>query len=198
MQLNSVSNCCIFVIEAFELLTQCHLPYGLFCSVIYEHLFAQLYKIVLSQFFNNCFRFMSNFTYVAFSINRISLIGKEHGLIITKLSEIRCRTYVGIVAVASLILSVVKIFTYAVNYTDPEVEYPIWILDNAGLRKKYDPYIAFVVFNMLVDLIDYMLFPCVNLATDIVLVRKLKVVLAEKLKKNFSEKLKKENEEAID
>ena len=70
--------CVILIIQVFSLVNECELPFGLFCSGIRQLVPIQFYKIIFDQFFSSMFKTISNFTYMAFSFNRLSLVGKDH------------------------------------------------------------------------------------------------------------------------
>jgi hypothetical protein len=80
MAIHSVINILIYLVHIIGLMSECQMPFGLFCSSIRHHVVIQYFKIILVEYFGFLlyFRFMSNFTYVAFGLNRLSLVGKDH------------------------------------------------------------------------------------------------------------------------
>jgi len=72
--LNSLFNIFILVIEILSWMTECFYPFEVFCPEIRKLIFIQYIKIIFVECLVTAFRFMSNFTYVAFALNRISLL----------------------------------------------------------------------------------------------------------------------------
>ena len=68
---------------------------------------------------------MCNFTYVAFALNRIALIRKDHSKIVKFISELDIKVYTAVCLLLSSSLSWIKYFKYQVNYFEPHMNYPI-------------------------------------------------------------------------
>ena len=165
-------------------------------------------------------KFMCNFTYVAFALNRIALIGKDHGRIVKFMSELDIKVYLAVCFLISSSLSWIKYFKYNVNNFEPHLNYPIPnelnIIYMANYRIEYFdvnmdqvlgfkiPVLLFFIYNSISDVINYVVFVVVIIIIDIVLVVQMKRTLEDKLKwydkETNSQKYeakKKENENAI-
>ena len=149
---------------------------------------------------------MCNFTYIAFSLNRISLIGKDHGKLVTFMSEIGIKKYIGITFLISCSLSWIKGFKYEVNYFYPNSNFPISneldIIQTSLAPHRFDDF--YFIFNSITDLVNYLVFVVICIVVDICMVVQLRRTLEEKLKKSASlnqnlknENKKAENEEAV-
>ena len=88
-------------------------------------LFVQYIKIVVIEVLATCLRFMINFLNIAFSFSRIALIGMNHNKLVKFMSEIGIKKYVAISLLFSSILSVIKYFSYKINYGLVNITYPI-------------------------------------------------------------------------
>ena len=207
MGINSVCSCLILLIHFVSWLTECSFPYQVFCPEFRKTLFFQYTKIVVVEMLTNCLRFMNNFTYIAFSFNRISLIGKDHNKLVKFMSDVGVKKYTIVCTCLSLTLSVVKFFSFRINIHDPTFEYPIqydYLSNNPEKNGLNSTKPIYFIFNFISDLLNYVVFLFVHLSIDIGLVVKLKQTLNEKLEKSKSyssedqfEKKKKENEKVI-
>ena len=165
-------------------------------------------------------KFMCNFTYVAFALNRIALIGKDHGRIVKFISELNIKVYVVVCFLISSSLSWIKYFKYQVNYFQPHLNYPIsneWDIvymtysyDSSSLKLYFEslygfqiPALLFFIYNSISDIFNYVVFVVVIVITDICLIVQMKRTLEDKLKwyketkSQIYEAKKKENENAI-
>ena len=182
LRINSVLNCLILFIHITKSLNMCEFPYQLFCS--------QIRKVVFFQYFNGIFhdvvftalQFMSNFIYMAFAFNRISLIGKDHNKLVKFMSDLGIKKYIVATFIISVCFSAIKFFSYRVNYGQPYYSYPIdynsqtvYFTDNINL--------AYFILNSISDLFNYCVFLFVHLIIDVGMVVKLRQTLNEKLDK---------------
>lgn len=212
MQLNSGSNCILFVIQLVGLINKCNEYF--WCSTVYYLEVVQYFKIVFNELIGTFFRFMSNFTYVAFSLSRLSLIGQEHGKLVTKISKETRLVYVmAIMIVASLILSVSKIFQYVINDSITSfIDFSSHLSQKYPIKYSMYNYLYFrndhsaltilvSVFNFISDLVNYSLFFAVNLGIDFYTAVLFRKTLEKKMKNISNEavrqKKEKENAEAI-
>ena len=202
MRINSI--CCLLLLSIHFLswLTDCNYPYGIFCSKVKRTILFQYLKIIVGQFLATSLRFMINFLYIEFSFCRLALIGNNHNKLVKFMSEIGIKKYVSISLLISLILSVVKFFSYRINYGMMEHSYPIDYDDamvrSTGVNK------AFFIINFVSDLLNYVLFILIHMIMDIVMVIKLRKTLNERLEKSKEystkeqqEKKKTENESVL-
>lgn len=190
MRLNSASNTLILVIASMNMINEC--DYGFFCSNVRRSLISQYFKIVFSEYLMNLLRLMSNFTYVGFAINRLSLIGKNHAKIILSISNMSVKKFFLIILIPSSLLPIVKIFRFRINILDPDELYPIpfgYIFSNHNKAKLF----CYLSFNFFYDFVNSFAFWILNLIIDIVLVIKLKSAIDQKAenKANKSNECKK-------
>jgi hypothetical protein len=181
MRLNAILNILILVIEPFTLISECREYNSLFCSRIRFWQFSQYFKIVFGEYFSNVFRLAANFTYVQFSLNRLSLIGKDHGKLVTNASKLEVRQYMGRIVIPCLVLPIIKIFRYLPNSYRIDADYPIPI----GYYFKYlnrSLMFVYMSFNITFDILNYVVFLFVNLIIDVNLAIKMKQVIEEKTK----------------
>ena len=184
LYLNSIFCMMIAVIEILSWMTECFYPFEVFCPETRKLVAIQLFKIIFKECFVTLFRFMCNFTYVAFALNRISLIGKDHGKIVTLISEAGITKYIIITLITSLSLSWIKYFKYEVNYFYPYLNFPMSnelsiVLAISNSFKDF-----YFIFNVLSDLINYFVFVVICVIIDICMVVQLRRILIEKVKKS--------------
>ena len=150
-------------------------------------------------------RFMCNFTYIAFALNRNSLIGKDHGKLVTFMSKVEIKKYIGVTLIISCSLSWIKGFKYEVNYFYSDLNFPISNeLDIFQFRNNPSRFEDFYfIFNSISDLVNYLVFVVICIVIDICMVVQLRRTLEEKsvksalMNQNQNEKKKTENQEAV-
>jgi hypothetical protein len=129
---------------------------------------------------------MCNFGYLAFSLNRLSLIGKDHGKVVKFMSEVGFKTYIGVTFLISSIFSVIKYFRYHVNEDQPTSNYPIsnefdlFVTDyktNENINLTH----AYFIINSISDIINYVIFVIVCAILDVYMVIRLKRTIDEKM-----------------
>ena len=181
MRINAIFNILILLIEPLTLISECQDYNSLFCSSIRFWQFSQYFKIIFGEYFSNVFRLAANFTYVQFSLNRLSLIGKDHGKLVTNASKLKVRQYMGRIIIPCLVLPAIKIFRFFPNSYQIEAEYPIPI----GYYFKYlssSLMFVYMSFNILFDILNYVVFLIVNFIIDVNLAIKMKQAISEKKK----------------
>lgn len=177
--INSFLNLVILIIQILSWFVECSDLTFIFCPVTHFFIAFQFIKIIFKECLITALRFMCNFTYVAFSLNRISLIGKDHGKIVQFMSKCSIKYYTGFTGFLSIGFSIVKGFKYKVNYSHELFSYPIkteldgW--ENHGWQKE-----AYLITNMIIDFLNYFVFVFLNLAIDIYMVVKLKKTIQER------------------
>ena len=179
MRLNAIFNILILFIEPFTLMSECRDYSSFFCSKIRFSQFSQFYKIIFGEYFSNVFRLAANFTYVQFALNRLSLIGKNHGKIVTDASQLNTSRFLRRIAAPCLILAAIKIFRYLPNSYRISADYPIPI----GYYFKYidsSLMIAYMSLNITFDFLNYIVFLLVNFIIDVKLAFRIKQTLDEK------------------
>ena len=209
--LNSVFCIMIFVIELLSWMNECFYPFSVFCPQIRKLVAIQFFKIIFKECFVTLFRFMCNFSYVAFALNRIGLIGKDHGKIITFVSHLGIKKYIGITLMISASFSWINYFKYYVNYSYKveNDEFPFSI-ESIIYKQRFVVYSskfidAYYIINSISFVLNYFLFVILCAIIDICMVVQLRRVLEEKTKKSESmsmnqkqnETKKAENEEAV-
>ena len=181
MRLNAIFNILILLIEPLTLISECRDYNSLFCSSIRFWQFSQFFKIIFGEYFSNVFRLGANFTYVQFALNRLSLIGKDHGKLVTNASKLKVRQYMGRIIIPCLVLPAIKIFRFFPNSYRIEAEYPIPI----GYYFKFlssSLMFVYMSFNILFDILNYVVFLLVNFVIDVNLAIKFKKEIDEKKK----------------
>lgn len=175
MCINSSVNICILTIQIFNLMSECQEPFGLFCSRIHKSQAIQYYKIIFSEFFTSMLQLIAHFTYIAFSITRLSLIGDTHGKFVTFISEtLAIKYYMLTIAPISLLLAMVKNFRYEVNTFNSDHNYPFEFQNNPFHNPPKWKAIVIIVFNAICDSMIYIVFFFITFVIDVVLVVQLK------------------------
>ena len=185
--LNSLFCILISLIELLSWMTECFYPFEVFCPEIRKLVAIQFFKIIFHECFVTMLRFMCNFTYIGFALNRISLIGKDHGKIITFMSELGVKKYIGITFLISAIFSWIKGFKYEVNYFYEELNFPMsneMDIMNTVIKIQFNDF--YFIFNSISDLVNYLLFVVICMIIDICMVVQLRRTLKEKAKKSES------------
>ena len=184
LKMASVSNIVVLLINILSPIYECQPHQGIFCSSIHKSLFSQYYKIIFGEFICTVFMMISNFGYVGFSLTRLSLIGKDHSKLIKFISELKMPYYILTSTIISVALSVVKIFRYQVNGSDPDQDYPIRYDRNYNNMFSADfatKARVINVFNAISDLTNYLVFVLIDIILDIVLVRKFRKTMTDKI-----------------
>ena len=97
---------------------------GIYCSQLTKYPVVQYFKIIFQEYITSFLFMFSNLTYMAFSISRLSLIGKNHSKLTVYVSNLTIGKFLIYVFLPCLALPVVKIFKYIPNFDQPEDEYP--------------------------------------------------------------------------
>ncbi|CAF0913488.1 unnamed protein product [Brachionus calyciflorus] len=101
-------------------------PYGL-SNWIMNRVLTQYLKIFLFDFFNCILKFSSNFIYIIISIIRCSYIGEKPDNFFKKVLKLNPVKLIILIFLTGFTLSLVKLFTYEINYMNPIYEYPIHV-----------------------------------------------------------------------
>lgn len=160
-------------------MSDCHYPFGYFCSSIRQLEAVQYIKTILGEYFNGVCRLFSNFTYLGFSLCRMSKVGKDHGKLIEFINKLKMKNY----ALFCYLLSAGAL-KFDINLDMPSYEYPVSLIQNSNRYWFLNPsYVVIIAFNVFYDFLNYFIFVIVHLVVDIVLITKMKRVLAEKERK---------------
>lgn len=104
--------------------------------------------------------------YVAFSLNRIALIGKDHGAIVNFMSKLKIKKYVLVTGFVSIAMPIVKGFKFKINYGNELLSFPIHmeldVWNESGWQRD-----AYFIANMINDILNYVGFLFVNLGLDV-------------------------------
>ena len=189
LYINSIFCILISLIEILSWMTECFYPFQVFCPEIRKLVAIQFFRIIFKECLVTVFRFMCNFTYIAFALNRIGLIGKDHGKIVTFICEIGIKKYIFISLLISVLFSWIKYFKYEVNYFYPDMNYPISNELDIILSESTRFNDFYFTFNSISDLINYFVFLLICLIIDICMVVQLRRILDEKAMKIESMKI---------
>ena len=179
----------ISVIELLSWMTECFYPFEAFCPEIRKLVPIQFFKIIFKECLVTMLRFMCNFTYVGFALNRIGLIGNGHGKIVTFISDynLGIKKYIGFSLLISVSLSWIKGFKYEINYFYPYLSFPISNEIYVYEDTFPDAFLKFYyVFYSISELLNYFVFVIICVIIDICMVVQLKRTLDEKVKKSES------------
>ena len=189
MSLNALSNSLILLIQAISLMSECQRFNGIYCSQLTKYPVVQYFKIIFQEYISSFLFLFSNLTYMAFSISRLSLIGKNHSKLTVYVSNLKIGQFLIYVFLPCLALPVVKIFKYIPNFDQPEDEYPhpfVYFFNKFSKGKSF----TFLSFNIFFDLINSFGFLVANLIVDILLAIRFKKIIEEKAKKTNNEENK--------
>ena len=206
---NSIFSFSILFIQFFSWFSECFWPYQAFCPQTHKLIAFQFFKVIFRVIFVNVLRFMCNFSYVMFAINRIALIGKDRYEVFEKIAKWGVKKLLVITFLFSSLLSATKYFNYYVNFDHPEADYPMREKISTSIfidvNQKDTFFDVIFLFSSLSDLLNHLVFLCIILLLDIFMVVQLRRTLAEKLAKFLSmnpnsksvEKRKEENEDSV-
>lgn len=185
MCIHCAFNAIICVIQVESLVNECQYPFGLFCSKLRRIVGIQYLKIILGEFTNSCCRLLANFSYLGFSLCRLTLIGKDHSKFLVFINDLSIKKYMIFCLVVSAGLSVCKTLQFDINLDMPEYAFPLPFSQNTkrfvSLFKS--GYICVTAINAIYDLFNYLIFVLIFMFVDIVLIKKLNRVLREKEEK---------------
>ena len=182
LRLNSICNCAILAIHLASWLNKCVYPFQVFCPVIRKLVFFQYFKIVVGEMLMSALQFMTNFTYLAFAFNRISLIGKEHNKLVKFMSDVALWKYVAVSLFVSILMSVGKFFEYDINQGLTTFTYPI-SYDYFSSVLSSPPNPALFIVNFISDVLNHFVLLLLNAAVDVGMIVKLRRTLREKFEK---------------
>lgn len=196
--LHCACNFGICLIQLITFINECQYPFGFYCSYVRQFAVIQYVKIVLGEYFNSVCRLLSNFTYLGFSLTRMSRLDTDSA---AKL-KISVKNFMIACVLASAGLSVCKSLQFDINLHMPEYASPLPFRQNRfRFGWMFKPgYVTITIINAIYDLVNYFLFVVVHLFVDVLLVRKLRRLIRikeekmTKIKLPDAEKTQKENE----
>lgn len=181
MALNSLSNLLILSIQVLALVNECQYPFGIFCSSIRKYKLVQYFKIIFVEMISAFLRLISNFTYLAFSINRIFLIRKSKGFF-ESFSKLSTLVYIIVAAVISFLLSLIKAFRFKINIFMPLESYPYVFYRNLlyYVNETKTTYQLLFIFDAVYDLVNYVVFAFLMFLLDVVFFVRVRAAIKEK------------------
>lgn len=181
MALNSAINSWILLVFSTNLITECE-DYGFFCSRVRTYRFSQFYRMIVNEYLSSVLRLLSNLSYMIFSINRLSLIGREHGKFVTYVSKLSVKKFFAWCLMPCGVLSISRLFRFIPNSLQPDASYPYPLVHYFG-RINRDLVFAYLAFDFIFSFVNNILFLLVNFILDIILAVLLRQALKEKEKK---------------
>ena len=137
-------------------MNECQHPIGIYCSSIRKYPLVQYFKIIFGEYFKFFFCFLSNFTYVGFSLNRLSLVGKTQNKLTIFVTKLRIYKFIILSVSLSILLPVVKALRYNYNKVNRGDDYPIYFEQNTFTfetdKVPNTKYIVIVALNFKCDL----------------------------------------------
>jgi hypothetical protein len=185
MRLNAVINFIYLSLQPMSLMNECQDFNDPFCSTVRESGFAQYFKIIFLEYISNSLTLASNLAYIGFAINRLSLVGKDHGKFVIWMSKLKIKRFMIGIIIPCLLLPIVKIFRFKPNFYRPDDFYPDPI-DNRFISMSRVAVLVYFIFNILLDIINYFIFLIINLIIDINLAVCLKKTIDEKKNKKIA------------
>ena len=194
LYLNSVFNIIILVIWILSWINECFYPFEAFCPEIRKVQLIQYFKIIFKEVIVNLLKFLSNFTYVAFALNRIALIGKDHSKIVKFMSNVNVKVYIAVCFLISSSLSWIKYFKYQVNYFESNLNYPVSNEYDIMTTSNYFEHFLdisksyqisdrlYFIYNSISDIINYVVFVIICIIIDVSMVIRMNQTLNDKLK----------------
>lgn len=184
----SICNILILIIEIFSWMSDCNDTLDILCPETRKLIVVQFFKIIFKETIFFAIQFMIQFAYMAFAFNRVSLIGKDPGNLVQFFSESSMTKYLLSCAFISIGLSVIKVFSFKVNYDRSDDEYPMnqdgSVSNNLSLKKLRR---VLGTLNSTIDLLNHLVFVIANLTIDIYMVVRLKKTLNEKSLRMFGD-----------
>jgi hypothetical protein len=188
--INAVFNIIFCLIMCLKLINTC-IFYGpsVFCSSVYQEIWAQNLKIILIHFLGSVTKNCANFSYLMFSISRLILITKQkESNISTKSKAFRNAIYVFTLVLVSSILCSFKLFQYRIKqYLTPfnaYKEFPFEIRDENYCYSETHKLQCklFNTFKIANRSLNDVLFVILNILIDLILLVKYKHHMNRKLK----------------
>lgn len=205
----SAFNALVCFFQALSIINECQRPAQLFCSTIRKSHVTQYYKIVFLEFFQHFFISLSNCSYLAFGLCRISLVGIKHSRFIRFVSETGVKKLLASFVVYSCLISLVKPFRHKLNdslygggntaTTFPEPSF----LGSSVFHTNRHVFKLVFFANIVYDFVNYCCYVLLIIVVDVVMLVKVRQVLRDKEKKACDQseekrsKMKKENRESF-
>ncbi|CAF0732849.1 unnamed protein product [Brachionus calyciflorus] len=111
MMYNSLINLAYFLINFFHIINRCVLINGIFCSKIYQSLFAQYYNIYMVEFLGGILKIWSNLSLILISMKRLKFV--DSFIWLKKVRLVKCILIVTILF--SILINLEKLQLIVVN-----------------------------------------------------------------------------------
>ena len=180
IKINALANVIICIIEIFRTIYTWPYIRG---SDVWHFVFAQYFKIIFIEFGVELFKFCSSFSNIMFSIIRCSLIDNSNSFLY-KCNE---KSIVKFILIIGCIINSVKIYSYEINYFNPNFDYPMHKSNIYMKIHNINGFFWITIFNFLSDFMNYIFFMIIHFLLDIMIIIKLKKELRKKREK-FPEK----------
>lgn len=178
----SIFNIVTLVIQILAWMSECTRTLDLFCPTTRKLVLVQFLRLIFKECLIVALRF--NFSYVAFAINRIGLIGHDHSKLVEWMTKVEIKKFFIATGFLSSGLSVIKAFKYYVNHKHPQADYPIVRPPTMWPRVSLGNSMFFVI-NSIVDFLNYFVFVGVNFSIDVYMLVRLRRTLNEKKSKRL-------------
>lgn len=206
MVIFSVSNLFTCACQLISLVNECQKPIELFCSSIRQLVPIQYLKLIFGEFFLYFFMSISNWTYVAFAICRLSLVGSSSNKLVKFISDVGVKKLTAALVLLSVALTIVKPFMFVISsrmFGDDQ--FPTLFYQNETFRSlKMSLFKLRFIANILYDFINYCVIVLINLIVDLAMLKSVRDVMREKEAKMSGqieatrEKVKKENDDSFE
>ena len=189
--INAGFNIVYCLIMGLKLINTC-IFYGpsVFCSNVYQEIWAQQFKIILIHFLGNVTKMCSNVSYFFFSITRLLLLTKHKTGVVINMRNKNTLIYIYIIILVLIncILSLFKLFQYRTNtfydFSSSFVkEFPYELRDEEYCKNVYNLHECqlFNVFKIANRSLNDLLFVLLNILIDLTLMVKFKKLMDGKL-----------------
>lgn len=206
MVIFSVSNLFVCACQLISLANECQKPVELFCSSIRRVVPIQYLKLIFGEFFLYFFMSISNWTYVAFAICRLSLVGSSPNKMVKFISDVGVKKLTAALVLLSVALTLVKPFMFVISSSSfDNDQFPSLFYQHENFRSlKMSLFKLRFIANVLYDFINYCVIVLINLIVDLVMLKSVREVMREKEAKMSGqievtrEKVKKENDDSFE
>ena len=183
IRLKSITNVLILFVQIFNLLSDCQAnDSGIYCSSVRKLVAVQYFKIIFVEFFCNYLRFLSNLFHIAFSFNRLALIGKKHTKLTEYISKLSVKKFSTFTLILGLFFTIIKAFRLRANLYFFEWDYP-FVYSGLTDDNKKNVQLAISILNCICDVMNGPIFLLFSIIVDVQLVAALKKTTNEKLEK---------------
>lgn len=205
MVIYSVSNVLVCFIQLVSLVNECQRPAEIFCSRVRKSNVVQYFKIVFVEFFQHFLISISNCSYVAFALCRLSLVGNKPSGLVKFVWDVGVKKLITTFIIFSCLLTLAKPFRYKRNtLLHGFDEFPEFFISlNKMFTGQIKLYKLIVIADSVYDLINYCVIVLVIFVVDVVMLKRVREVMREREKKMSDQleakriKVKKENEESF-